>query len=137
MATTANWGIASLGVLLLAFPSGATVVERLYLEDMVRESAVIVHARVVSAQSHWDAGHRTILTTYTAEAERYQKGFLGTVFQFSEPGGIVGDVGMLAPGAPHFRTGEEGVLFLGTDGRSGRFRTGRCSMPRSRTHRYC
>jgi hypothetical protein len=109
---------ASLLLLLLAaavigpVPARSATVKLLYLDDIAANSAVIVHGRILAASSQWDAGHTTIYTSYTVQSYRYVKGFLGETFEFQEPGGEVGNVGMVASGTPRFQPGEEVVLML-------------------------
>ena len=113
-----------LGVLILivAVPAArATVLQRLFLDDMVGKSAVVVHATVISSRADWNASHSSIWTVYTVRAHQYLKGFLGETFEFREPGGTVSNVRMYVAGAPKFLAAEEVVLFLWTDGRSGRY----------------
>lgn len=104
-----------------ALTAPAAVMQKLYLDDLVGESQVIVHATVTGARAHWDADHRYIYTTYTAQTAQYVKGFLGETFEFRQPGGMVDGQGLFVPGAPHFKAGQEVVLFLWTDGPSGAY----------------
>lgn len=104
-----------------AVPAGAAVQRLLYLDDMIVDSGVIVHATVVQARPEWNAGRTSINTVYTARALQYLKGFLGQTFTFYEPGGKIGNLVQEVSGAPEFRENEEVVLFLWTDGRSGRY----------------
>ena len=76
----------------------ATVLQRLYLDDMAQKSAVVVHATVLSSRAEWNASHSSIWTVYTVRAHQYLKGFLGETFEFREPGGTVGNVGMYVAG---------------------------------------
>ena len=99
----------------------AAVLQRLYLDDMVDKSAVVVHATVLSSRAEWNASRSSIWTVYTARPHRYLKAFLGETFEFREPGGEVGNLGMYVPGAPKFYADEEVLLFLWTDGSSGRY----------------
>ena len=109
-------------ILIVAVPAArATVLQRAYLDDMVYKSAVVVHATVISSRTEWNASQTSIWTVYTVRTHKYLKGFLGETFQFREPGGTVGNVGMHVAGEPKFLANEEVVLFLWTDGRSGRY----------------
>ena len=109
-------------VVILACPvARATVLQRLYLDDMAEKSVVVVHSTVLGSRAEWNASRSSIWTVYTVRAHRYLKGFLGETFEFREPGGIVGNVGMNVAGAPEFSTDEEVLLFLWTDGRSRRY----------------
>ena len=109
-------------ILIVAVPAArATVLQRLFLDDMVGKSAVVVHGTVISSRTEWNASQTSIWTVYTVRTHQYLKGFLGETFEFREPGGTVGNVGMYVAGAPEFHADEEVVLFLWTDGQSGRY----------------
>lgn len=113
-------------VLLLAaaavtFTANAAVLRTLYLDDLAGDSAVVVHASVISQRSEWNAAHTAIFTIYTMRAHQYLKGFLGETFEVRQRGGEVDNWVMVAAGSPEFRAGEEAVLFLWTDGASGRY----------------
>ena len=101
--------------------AAAAVLNRLYLDEMANESAVIVHATVVSSRSEWSAGRTVIQTIYTARAHQYLKGFLGETFEYRQRGGEVGILAMYVPGSPVFQPGEEVLMFLWTDGASGTY----------------
>lgn len=102
--------------------AGAAVLKLLYLDDMAEKSAVVVHATVVGSHTDWNDSRSAIMTFYKVRAHRYLKGFLGETFEVREPGGKMGNLVMDVPGVPTFQSGEEVVLFLWTDGRSGRYR---------------
>jgi len=104
------------------FSAGAAILKLLYLDDMAEKSAVVVHATVIGSRTEWNSSRSAIMTVYTARAHRYLKGFLGETFEFREPGGQIGNLAMDVPGVPAFRPNEETVLFLWTDGQSGRHR---------------
>lgn len=93
----------------------AATLKMLSLDQMADESQTIVHGRVVDSRAEWNSTHTSIVTVYTVKAERYLKGALGATFELTELGGQVGNLAMQAPGAPHFRVGEEAVLFVWTD----------------------
>src|SRR5437867_10443567 len=98
--------------LLAAAPAGATMVERLSLEQLVERSERIVQGRCERTWSDWDAKHQSIWTHWEIQVTEPIKGGPVTKLVISEPGGIVGDVGMLVEGVPHYEPGEEIVLFL-------------------------
>ena len=86
-------------IVIIACPvARATVLQRLFLDDMVEKSAVVIHATVLSSRAEWNASRSSIWTVYTVRAHRYLKGFLGETFEFREPGGTVGNVGMYVAG---------------------------------------
>ncbi len=106
---------------VLCLPAAAAVLRVLYLDEIASRSAVIVDAKIVSASSDWNDRRTSIETTYTAQAIQYVKGSLGDTFQFHEPGGQAGGLQMVAPGTPQFSPGQEVLLLLWSDPRSGRY----------------
>ena len=107
-------------LLLVIGPLEAAVLRIVDLDRLAEESSAIVHGRIVSSRVEWNHGHTAILTIYTVRAERYLKGFLGETFELTEPGGELDGLVLHVPGAPHFRLGEEVVLFVWTDNLYGR-----------------
>lgn len=103
---------AALGLVL---PARGAVVKLLYLDDIASDSAVIVQGTILSSSAAWNAEHTRIFTTYQVSASRYVKGYLGEVFAFQEPGGIVDNVQMTASGTPVFQPGEQVLLMLWSD----------------------
>ncbi len=93
-----------------------TSVVRLSLPDIADHSGQILSGTVVSIESYWteDYGPRTIETKITLEQVSYFKGqrSRSTQFEFTIPGGTVGDMTMRIAGAPEFDRGETWVLFL-------------------------
>lgn len=94
---------------------GSSVV-RLTLQDIANHSGQILTGKVQSTESYWteEYGSRTIETKVTLEQVAYFKGQRrsSTQFDFTVPGGTVGDMTMRIAGAPEFRQGEEWILFL-------------------------
>ncbi len=107
-------------MLLVLGPLDAAVLHIVDLDRLAEESSAIVHGQIVSSRVEWNHGHTAILTLYTVRAERYLKGFLGETFELTEPGGELDGLALHVPGAPHFRVGEEVVLFVWTDNLYGR-----------------
>ena len=100
---------------LCSSADGSSVV-RLSLPDIADHSGQVVRGKVASLQSYWTAayGSRTIETKITLESVSCFKGqrSVSTLFEFTMPGGTVGDITMRIAGAPEFKQGEEWVLFL-------------------------
>jgi hypothetical protein len=104
-------------VLLLAVaavPAFSTVLQKLSVDEMARVSSAVVHGRIVGARSEWNQAPRNIVTVYTVEAFRYLKGGHGRTFEIRQMGGTVGGLSQSVAGSPHFRVGDEVVLFLWT-----------------------
>ena len=98
----------------------AALLQILDLNQLTKESSAVVHGRIEASRVEWNTARTRILTVYTVRAERYLKGFLGPTFELTEPGGELHGLAMRISGAPHFRLGEEAVLFVWTDGVRGR-----------------
>jgi hypothetical protein len=82
------------------------------LEDLVERSEFVLHARCLRSWSAWDEQKRVIWTHTELLLAESLKGTAATTIVVSEPGGMVGDVGMTVEGAPRYRSGEEVVVFL-------------------------
>ena len=97
--------------LLGAVTLSATVVPRMSLGEIADSSERVVHGVVTRKWSAWDDSHRYIWTHYEIQVNDTLKGPAGTRFTISEPGGMVGDIGMHLSGAPEFRAGDEIIVF--------------------------
>jgi len=99
-------------VLLLAGLASAAVVVRLPLPDLVSRSELILEGRCLSVRSERDP-EGLILTVVSVLVDRGYRGTdPGQRVEFRLPGGEVGDDGLVVPGVPTFREGEEVFLFL-------------------------
>jgi hypothetical protein len=110
------WLWRGLALLALAGSAAATTLELLPLEDMVRQSTAIVHARVAGSTSGQRKG--TIYTYYYLQVLDNLKASSPQTITVAVPGGRLGGVQQTVAGAPELRTGSEYVLFLWTS-RSG------------------
>ena len=81
-------------------------------EELVRESAAVVHGRVREVHAAWTADRRTIQSTVTLEVIDAFKGTATETASFVVPGGEAGGRILVVPGAPVFRPGDEVVVFL-------------------------
>lgn len=101
----------ALSILLVAVAQ-ATVVPRVTLEELVENSDLIVQAHCARSWAAWDENTRVIWTHAELLLTEGVKGPAGRSVVVSEPGGVVGEVGMTVEGVPHYRPGEEVVVFL-------------------------
>ena len=108
---------------LVSFPSQATMVMKLSEEDMANQAGTIVTGTVTSVKSEWNEERTKIFTYITITPSNFLKGDQpAQEIVIVQPGGEVGDIGMLVDGTPVFEEGEEVLLFLNR-GRKGFHRT--------------
>ena len=105
-----------LGLLVAAGRLDAMLVTPVTFEQLVDEAAAVVYARVADVTGHWSNDRRSINSVITLEALRYLKGDFGNAVALRLPGGEVGGVTNVLPGAPVLRTGDLVVLFLKAQG---------------------
>ena len=96
--------------------AGATTLQQLSLDDMVRQSTGIVRAKVTG--SHSELRGQNIYTYYhlqileAAKAPRPETP--GQAIEVAVPGGSLNGIRQVAIGAPQLSTGSEYVVFLWT-----------------------
>ncbi len=98
--------------------SGATVAPPPNLGELGASSDAVVLARAESSSTEAGAVIPRTVTRFEV-LDQLSGPSLGRSFDVVEPGGVVGDVASLVPGAPVYRQGETYLLFLGRrdDGR--------------------
>ena len=97
----------------------ATVLQKLSMDEMIRQSTGIVRARVTGSRSVQRGA--TIYTLYRVQVLEAAKASPESTTQEIEvavPGGVVNGIQQIVPGAPNLTSGSEYVLFLWT-GKSG------------------
>ena len=78
----------------------------------------VVAGSIEKMESTWNHDHSRIYTRVTMRVERVLSGQAGNRIVFRIPGGTVGETTVMVSEMPHFREGEETVVFLrGTRGR--------------------
>jgi hypothetical protein len=78
----------------------------------------VVAGTIERMESAWNNDHTRIYTRVTMRVERVLSGQAGERIVFRIPGGTVGDTTVMVSEMPHFRVGEDTVVFLrGTRGR--------------------
>lgn len=105
------------GLLGLAAPASALVLQRFTLADLVARSVAVVRGVVRSSEARWDADHARIHTTWRVEvAEPAYGAERGQILEVITLGGRVGDAHMQLSGNVRLVEGEEVVLFLVRNG---------------------
>ena len=106
--------LATLLVVLSAFPLAASQFIDVPFERVARESSVIVRGTVESTYSAWDSAHEVIFTYATVRVDRYFGDTTGPdTLLVREVGGTVDGYTQEAIGFPAIRAGEDVVLLLG------------------------
>jgi hypothetical protein len=101
---------------LLAGSASAITLVPMTFEQLVDASAAVVYGRVASVHGQWTADRRGIDSIASIDAIEYLKGNLSERVSVRLPGGRVGGMVNLIPGAPVLAEGELIVLFLTTRG---------------------
>jgi hypothetical protein len=114
--------LMALGVFLPEIVN-ATVVMKLSDEDLANQAQTILTGKCTSIKSEWNEERTKIFTYITITPQSFVKyeGKPQTII-IKQPGGEVGDDGMLVDGVPVFEEGEEVLLFLQKD-QKGTYRT--------------
>lgn len=104
--------MAALLAAVLWLPAGATSVIGVDLDQLTRQSDVVVHGTVKGKESRWSGDGRRILTDVQIEVRESFKGSPARTVTVQQPGGVVGDIGQRVDGLATFDVGEEVVVFL-------------------------
>lgn len=89
------------------------------VESLTAAADAVVHARVLSASSHWGKGGGQIFTAVTLKPIETWKGDARDQITVVVPGGSVGELSQTVSGAAEFRADEEVVVFLREKGSVG------------------
>jgi hypothetical protein len=100
----------SLFALLLCSAASATSLARMSVEQMAHASPAIVRARCVSSATRWEEGEIWTFTSF--EVSEHWKGAPGPRITVRLLGGRLGPITSHVSGVPHFREGEDVILFL-------------------------
>ncbi len=92
----------------------ATTVIPPNFDELVRESELIVRARVTAVKSVWrQSGARPVIATeVTFAIERTLRGTVGETLTLEFLGGVIGDKELRLAGWPRFEVGDRGVFFV-------------------------
>ena len=119
--------VGSALIILFLLSAGASAQRRepipspfapLGIQRMSELATQVVAGTIEKMESTWNHDHSRIYTRVTMRVERVLSGQAGRRIVFRIPGGTVGDTTVMVSEMPHFREGEETVVFLrGTRGR--------------------
>jgi hypothetical protein len=98
--------------LVLVCSAGATSVPRITFEQLIDQSEVVATGQITRTWSDWDPTHKYIWTHYEMSIASTYKGQTAQSVVISEPGGVVGPVGMEVAGAVGYGVGEKVLVFL-------------------------
>jgi hypothetical protein len=100
--------------LLLAGSASALSVVPLSLGDLVKQSDLVVEARMLTGHADWSGapGASVVFTYWEPQLLDTIKGAAPSRFLVRVPGGQVDDRTLTVPGAPRFGFRQEAVLFL-------------------------
>ena len=97
---------------VVALAAFATSVPRMSFEELTDRSEVVVSGEVTRTWSEWDSAHKFIWTHHELAVSGTQKGKAAATVVVSEPGGIVGGLGMSIAGSVVYQNGDKVVAFL-------------------------
>jgi hypothetical protein len=105
-----KWIPALCAAMLLAAPAAPTTLARMNFSQLTRAATVVVRAKCLGEQSLWERGEIWTLSRF--EVLETFKGQAQAQFTVRLLGGRVDGIESLVAGVPHFRAGEQVVLFL-------------------------
>ncbi len=99
-------------VVLAATTAYATQVQYRTPKQLGSDATLVVHGRVASVQSFWNASRTKILTEIQIQVDDAYKGAASGSVRVVQLGGVVGNVNMSVHGALSWTPQEEVLLFL-------------------------
>lgn len=102
---------------LLSVSSVAAItIAPLSFDQLVDRASMVVYGRVAQVHGQWTADRREIESLVTLQPLQLLKGEADAEVTFRTPGGQVGDLITVWPGAPVYRRGDLVVVFLAAQG---------------------
>ena len=100
------------GALFAAVPrAGAVVVQPRSLDELVGAADGIYQGTVTEKTCAWNEDHTAIVTHYRLDVSSTWAGPPTAELVLTERGGEVGGLGLMVPGTPSYRVGEQVVVF--------------------------
>ena len=105
--------LLAVAALFIALSSQATIMQRLEIEELARNSSDVFHGQIISTETYWNAGHTRIYTAARVGINETLKGMAkrGDLVKVVQLGGEKDGVRMDYAGRPEFAAGESVVLF--------------------------
>ena len=97
---------------VLVSSATATSVPRISFNEMTDQSEVIATGHITRTWSDWDSTHKYIWTHYEMSVASTYKGQGAQTVVISEPGGVVGAMGIEVAGAVRYGVGDDVLVFL-------------------------
>lgn len=113
----AVWIVA---VCLVGLDGKGVTAPAMSLPELVEKADLAFVGTAVESVSAWNPEHTRIYTRTTFRVQEYLKGSGGETLVIETLGGVVGDVGLMAPGMPAFQVGGKELLFVTTSPRTGK-----------------
>jgi hypothetical protein len=104
--------VLAVAIAMMGSGVSATIIVPADFSEMVAESQLVVHGRVVEVRAQMVGSFRTIESVVTIAVQEAIKGEPGDTVSMRVPGGQIGRYRRFMVGAPVFRPGEEVVIFL-------------------------
>lgn len=106
-------GLIALGVVASLAPSlRASIARAIPFDEKVSAAESIVLGHCVKTRSAYDSSGKWIVTYSTFRVEKALKGQLTPEVTVVTPGGSIGSLHQETVGVPHFREGEDNLLFV-------------------------
>ena len=116
MLTSVKPLLHTLTLALCAATLPAATLERLSLDDLIKQSTAIVRGKVLN--SYTATSGPVVYTHYRVQTSETLKGTARATVEFQLPGGVSNNMRQNFAGVPQFQPGDEFVFFLWT-GKSG------------------
>ena len=98
--------------IIALLPGTAGTLPKLSLSQLVDSSSAVLRGRVTRHWSAWDADHQLIWTHYEVRTSEVFRGRNAPSYTISEPGGVIGELGLRVSNSVPFADEEEVIVFL-------------------------
>jgi hypothetical protein len=91
--------------------SGMVLLKHLSPQQLADRSDLVVRGRVQSTESYWNSSRTKIFTRTRIAVDEAYKGTVPAVVDIVQLGGVIGSIRVTVHGAPHWRVGQEVLVF--------------------------